>query len=587
MFGPNYITFRVDKRHGYYVDSTSSDPYGDEQVKNYDEMLCRALGKIFQKQRRLQDSFIQRIFGPVIQPLTRYAGGQINELLRASDLDFMVKRILELEPGLSSIFPKGNNFPLLWIAVLGSLQNSAELLVRSGGYVNERCLIKLDHCVEEKWNILQLVLKMYPSSWNDRFIGLLLDHGADFEDQDPNGETVLHSAVSRCRVRVTKLLLEKGADANVRGAEGRVPMLTAAGGKKADELVPLLMKYKADVTARDSDGQSVLHRLASSSYGEHVDLAKTLIRKGVSVDGRDSIRQYQPIHWAVQCGKHKLVNLLLDNGADVNAQMIGGESPLYLAVQYACPIALLRTLLNRGANVDLKTIGGQTVLHNACRHCNKKNVKIMKLLLSVGANVFAEDRHGFTPLVYSNLNDIEDIEEKFENPSIRLMLKSLALKKASLESTDEVKDERVIKLYPKLWTYYQVCQAHVAKAKSTKFIKNCTYFHLLTQDHRQLVARLRNPSFDRSNVKLTDLRGFFIYTEDILRALHHAQKHYRFIASNVLPWMVVKKRVACYMDKCEECDMKQVVQESRKNGENPAKLTYKNFKIFDDDSESN
>ncbi|OXU21860.1 hypothetical protein TSAR_004492 [Trichomalopsis sarcophagae] len=83
-----------------------------------------------------------------------------------TDRDRAIERLLQLEPGLSEIFPKGDKFSLLWIAVLRCYRQSAELLVRFGADVNELCGTKLAPFLSETISILHLILQTYPSTWN-------------------------------------------------------------------------------------------------------------------------------------------------------------------------------------------------------------------------------------------------------------------------------------------------------------------------------------------------------------------------------------------------------------------------------------
>lgn len=262
-----YYKFHKYPKHSF------SDPYKLEPVKRRDRALHQALSKI--------------------------PSGQMKKLLHYFDQNSIFKLLLEKNPSLVKIFPKDKKLPLLWIAVMGHYQDSAELLVRSGAKVNER---------KENITILHLLLKMYPSSWNDRFIALLTDYDADLNARDYNDETSLHYAVTRGRVQALKLLLEKGANVNAVDIGGRTPVLRAARMAEADEMLPLLLKHGADVTfRRDFHGKNVLHHLAFAP-GEHADMARALMEKGASMYDRERDFRYQPIHLAALKGKDELVS---------------------------------------------------------------------------------------------------------------------------------------------------------------------------------------------------------------------------------------------------------------------------------------
>lgn len=240
------------------------------------------------------------------------------------------------------------------------------------------------------------------------------------------------------------------------------------------------------------------------------------------------------------------VKLFLDHGANVNSLVYNDKFPLYLAAERKNP-ALLETLLKRGANIHLETINGRTALHKACRYSLMENILV---LVSAGAYLLIEDKNGMTPFALIS-------PKNMENPSTRLMIKLLALRKANKrlpQPSFEWKDERMMKQqHPKLWDYYRDCHAHISIMKITRFIKNCTFYELLTESHCHIAALMRNPDF-QVNFELYDLNGFSMYAEDILRAFQRAQNHYRSMLEqenlinvavyNTLPYVVVRKVVS-------------------------------------------
>lgn len=235
---------------------------------------------------------------------------QIKELLRAAvqtNDTSMLQLILDQGPILTRQFAN-EKLSVLWIAVLFDYQNSAELLVRSGADVNE--LLGPHPLYDEKSTVLHVLLQKTPSSSNERLIGLVTDHGANLQAQDSKGQSVLHNAVLMGRVQLTELFLKKGADVNVANNNGETPLLTAANTSRADELLPLLMRHGADLTVSNRIGMNALHQLSCASV-EYVDLARSLIEKGVSIDVRETQKHYQPIHFAAVSGKKEMVSVVI------------------------------------------------------------------------------------------------------------------------------------------------------------------------------------------------------------------------------------------------------------------------------------
>jgi ankyrin repeat protein len=66
-----------------------------------------------------------------------------------------------------------------------------------------------------------------------------------------------------------------------------------------------------------------------------VDLAELLIKYGANVNAKQ-MHGVTPLHSAAHNGQTKLVRLLIDHGADINAKTDNGQSPLLLAIEKNC-----------------------------------------------------------------------------------------------------------------------------------------------------------------------------------------------------------------------------------------------------------
>ena len=83
----------------------------------------------------------------------------------------------------------------------------------------------------------------------------LLDLGAKVDEQQPNSDGPLIFAVQNHQVDAASLLIERRADVNRPGDNGRTPLMHAAIADFGDaRMVELLLKAGARKDVRDADG---------------------------------------------------------------------------------------------------------------------------------------------------------------------------------------------------------------------------------------------------------------------------------------------------------------------------------------------
>lgn len=101
------------------------------------------------------------------------------------------------------------------------------------------------------------------------------------------------------------------------------------------------------------------------------------------------------LHLAAWHNKPETVQLLINLGMDYNLLSRFDETPLDWAIVFHAS-KITKILLKNGANISPYSI------HKAAR---TSTPKIIKRLVSFGANVHDKDKHGRTPLVYAQANN--------------------------------------------------------------------------------------------------------------------------------------------------------------------------------------
>ncbi|KAB8225768.1 ankyrin repeat-containing domain protein [Aspergillus novoparasiticus] len=90
---------------------------------------------------------------------------------------------------------------------------------------------------------------------------MLLENGANIEARDARSQTALFLAVWEAHIDIVKLLLQHGAEANIRNCDGHTPMdIAKSKGQKA--IVKLLRELLGSYTYLNSLSMAVGRFLA-------------------------------------------------------------------------------------------------------------------------------------------------------------------------------------------------------------------------------------------------------------------------------------------------------------------------------------
>lgn len=181
----------------------------------------------------------------------------------------------------------------------------------------------------------------------------LLNDGADINHRTPYKNTAIIKASEGGHLPVLTLLIKAGADVNAENYFQQTG-LSEAIENNHPETVKLLLASKAKVKNSDfvsavSRGQTetVSYLLAAGAnpnahdsfeplifpaiLHDNVDIIRMLLDKGVNIEERSKWTGYTPLMEAALWGRERSFQLLLERGADVNAQDSNGKTVLMVA----------------------------------------------------------------------------------------------------------------------------------------------------------------------------------------------------------------------------------------------------------------
>src|SRR5262245_32262069 len=249
----------------------------------------------------------------------------------------------------------------------------------------------------------------------------LLARGADPNAKNDSGVAALIPATDN--LESTRMLLEAGAEVNARTEAGDTALIVAAQRAGAARIVGYLLDKGANLKASTNDGATALHRAAECG---DLDVLKLLVDKGADVDAqrKSPFGGQSPLAAAVVFGHGTAVRYLLSKGAKVNT----GDAGLSRAV-FQGNAEIVKALLEAG--VEVKNSGNQAfpgfggfepILALACFSYNA-DPQIVRMLLDRGADPAAKSQQGRTPLELARERGHEDVA--------RLLVQAIEKKQAA------------------------------------------------------------------------------------------------------------------------------------------------------------
>ncbi len=259
-----------------------------------------------------------------------------------------------------------------------------------------------------------------------RYIQRLVDAGIS-PNINVDHTTPLGEAVIAGQTDAVRLLLENGAEPDMRSADNKLPLELVPDGSQ--EIQELLKQYGASDPSDHSFGAEDLINAVKSGDLSQVGV---LIVKGADPDAAGAEGIY-PIEIAAAAGRMEMVKLLIGGGARVNETDSGPVKPLEKALENR-HYELFRYLLTQGARPDRNALynsimrdviqtGDINLITDTIRHSHLRdadelvfynigeyrsmlhiaagegNLDTVKFFIEIGASVDEQSTNGITPLI--------------------------------------------------------------------------------------------------------------------------------------------------------------------------------------------
>ncbi|KAK0654316.1 ankyrin-3 [Cercophora samala] len=337
-------------------------------------------------------------------------------------LDRFLEKMLGLGCNVESEFQLPHSsrpMSLLYRTVAVSHTRAAQVLIKHGA--------DIEYKTKWDWRIMHVAAAV----GNADMIQTLLETAKpNLEAEDEDGRTPLYHTCVWGHHRAADVLLQNGADANMGSREGVWSPLAAAADDGYDKCVELLLAKGANPNSRNTWG-SVLRYAAIKG---HTTVCRILLDAGANPN--DPENEAPILNEVIQSSTKEssfldTLELLIDRGANINAQNSLGMSPLMLGTCHVNGPDILRILLGRDVDIELADGDGETAVHYGVRQGadvgaltlllerkanpnrldkNEKatilqravsNPDFVRVLLKHGADQNLPTETGFTPLMYA------------------------------------------------------------------------------------------------------------------------------------------------------------------------------------------
>ena len=211
------------------------------------------------------------------------------------------------------------------------------------------------------------------------------------ETPDNLGITPLWNASFTGHLGIVESLIKNNAAIDRMIIDGQTPLMRASINTNSNtiEIIELLLRHKADIHARCKKNETALSRAAENGRKETV---KILLMAGAQID-QLSVENYTVLHMVAKC------KYIVDGIKYVDYHGI---------VEWLLTQPIAKTIINNASNDHHHTPLTCAIEHNG-------DLKMVKLLVSGGADTSIEGGKGLTPLEWAIDTGKKDIEKYLES----------------------------------------------------------------------------------------------------------------------------------------------------------------------------
>jgi ankyrin repeat protein len=340
-------------------------------------------------ERRPMDYAIETKNSKIVDLLSRYGGYSTQTGTPPADMGFEVSDIFEAaltgnlhalvhyhQLGASLHEKRANRTSLLHLSVEGNNPKLLVYLLNKGLNIDEADTSGTSALIMAAMDASRLKL-----------LEILIKRNATLNQRNHRHTSALTMAIKRFNIQAAMLLIENGADVNIRDSVDTPLSLTHKAIEQVfdknmhqalRDLETLLLSKGAHVNTHDDNLQWSPLMLTASHYQDERSIAhlKLLIKLGAKIDQVDKNKR-TALMISSSLGRIEALELLIKHGSHIDVFDKFGWTALMLAVYYNQK-EVVKLLLSNGADVNLSTKKGLSALKVAVDNERASLIPILK-----------------------------------------------------------------------------------------------------------------------------------------------------------------------------------------------------------------
>lgn len=218
-----------------------------------------------------------------------------------------------------------------------------------------------------------------------------IDNGEKKKLQNTYKRYPINVAARYGNLEIVKVLLSYNADVNIYEEGGNTPLISAAQNNHLD-VIKEILNHQAKINYKnDSDTNALGMAIINNNF----DIVFELLKHEADIEM--PTQGYTPLMLAGAFDNKEIMELLIKNGANINAKTKDGQTALELAVLDNKKVAI-DVLLKHGVNINELISNGNTVLMSAAA---TDNFELVKYLINAGADIKINNSLGYNALDFA------------------------------------------------------------------------------------------------------------------------------------------------------------------------------------------